>query len=154
MKGTCSVVGDRRVSIEAIYVWNNYECTVESWIFITVCVWHCFLVLIFLEMRCCWFHSRETMDDRAMEHLQESPKILHLSSHQPVILTLPSNVYWMIPIQLDQPCPQGKLSAMWGFFLCFSVCPLSCVQFPFWWVLLSVSACSVHGIFPAFNSFF
>lgn len=66
----------------------------------------CFLVHIFLK--CCWFHSREAMCDRAMGHLQESPKILHLLSHQPLILILPSNVYWMIPTRLDQPCPWGR----------------------------------------------
>ena len=52
VKDRCSVARDRCSSPEAIYLWNNYERTVESWIFITACAQHSFLIHISLEMKC------------------------------------------------------------------------------------------------------
>lgn len=57
MKDMHSVARDRCRSPEAIYLWNNYERTVDSWIFITVCVQHSFLIHILLEMKCCWLQG-------------------------------------------------------------------------------------------------
>lgn len=91
MKDIRSVARDRCGSPEAIYLWNNYERTVESWIFITVCVQHSFLIHILLEMKCCWLQGGggEGREGEATPS-GRSPKIFPLCLPPNPLAVLPS----------------------------------------------------------------